>query len=307
MNFSLYNEEWQKGDYHPQVVAYYFREWKENIMYEQHTHNQVEIMYAISGTCIIEAAGKQHYMKKGDFILLDANAPHRLWLQKGEKCRMLNVEFIFRPVAGVFPSIKQVCEGTDSLKTLLSLKEDYMVFKDPDEVYHCLKGLVMELDEGSDKKEFMIQLLMSELLIKISKLASDFMGNSLEAGGIHVRKALNYIHQHYDCEIQAVDIASAINIHSGYLHRIFKANTGTTIVEYLTRLRIDKAKMLLSHTDIPIIDISNYIGINSRQYFTYVFKRHTGITPLEFRRSVDKFKGFADEKVRISYIGSVKQ
>ncbi|MDQ0971538.1 AraC-like DNA-binding protein [Neobacillus niacini] len=46
--------------------------------------------------------------------------------------------------------------------------------------------------------------------------------------------------------------------------------------------------MLLADTDIPVIEISFYVGINSRQYFSNLFKKHTNMTPIEYRKSVSQ-------------------
>jgi len=48
---------------------------------------------------------------------------------------------------------------------------------------------------------------------------------------------------------------------------------------------MDKAKALLADTDIPVIEISHYVGINSSQYFSQVFKKHTNMTPVDYRRT----------------------
>lgn len=59
---------------------------------------------------------------------------------------------------------------------------------------------------------------------------------------------------------------------------------GCTIIEYLTKIRIEKAKMLITQTDIPITKVASFIGMNSSQYFSKVFKKHIGITPSALRK-----------------------
>lgn len=74
--------------------------------------------------------------------------------------------------------------------------------------------------------------------------------------------------------MRVADIAKSINIHEGYLYRVFfKQSTGKTMMAYLLEIRLDKARVMLENTDISISEITDYIGINSRQYFTYVFKK----------------------------------
>ena len=101
----------------------------------------------------------------------------------------------------------------------------------------------------------------------------------------HVRRALDYIEANYMIAISTEDIAGAAGVHVGHLHRIFPEETGMTIGEYLTKLRIEKAKTLLMHTDISSASIARRTGISSQQYFCRLFRKETGMTPQEYRKS----------------------
>ncbi len=281
---SLYHQELTTGEYHPKVTAYYFRQW-ETYRMPFHAHRAVEIMYVISGDCVIETLQESHILKKGDFILLDANVSHNLSVSEEHPCRMLNVEFVFTNAEGSFPSMKDLAAANSSLSSFLSIERPFIVLKDPNEVYHTLKSLVLELDEKGMENGLMVHLLLSQLLIRIARLAVEGEESEQQQADFYVKKAIAYMHHNYDRDIQVKDIASVVNLHPGYLHRIFKANTNSTVVEYLTDLRVEKAKMLLAQTDIPVIEISEYVGINSRQYFSAIFKKYTGKSPVEFRKT----------------------
>ena len=100
-----------------------------------------------------------------------------------------------------------------------------------------------------------------------------------------IRKVLEYIEENYMFCISTEDIAEVAGVHVGHLHRIFPDETGMRIGEYLTHLRIEKAKSLLMHTDIPNSSIATRIGISSQQYFCRMFKKETGMSPQEYRKS----------------------
>ncbi|MGM0873836.1 MAG: AraC family transcriptional regulator [Bacillota bacterium] len=285
-SFSLYQCELLADHYHPKVNAYYFKQWESHHM-DFHSHEEVEIMYVIEGNCTVDTEVESFTMKKGDFILLDANVPHRLIVEKGIPCRMLNVEFSFTIREGCFPSIKDLAAENLSLNQLLALIRSYVVLKDPNEIYHSLKNLVLEMDKKDSEKEVMVQLLLAQLLIQIARMVVEEREKDSEhqQANVYVKKTIEYLHQNYDCDIQVKDVGQAVNLHPGYLHRVFKKQMDCTIMEYLTTLRMKKAKMLLEDTDIPVIEISHYIGVNSRQYFSLLFKKYTGQTPIEYRKS----------------------
>ena len=285
MDHSLYNKEYLLGRYYPQIVFCYFREWNGYYM-DAHTHNEVEIMYALSGKCTIEIDGKSILMKNGDFILLDANKPHGLTVETDRPCRMLNIQFVFVKADGIFPSYRELAGESALFRSFLELGRPYAVLK---EVYSSLKGLINEMNESREESSLILHSQMLQLILQISRLTLEARDKMPEASDIYVKKAIQFMQHHYDCDIQTADMAAEINIHPVYLHRIFKERTGSTIIEYLTKLRLEKAQRLLADTDIPIIEISNYVGMNSRQYFTYTFKKHTGMTPAAYRKAIIRY------------------
>lgn len=71
-----------------------------------------------------------------------------------------------------------------------------------------------------------------------------------------------------------------------YLNRIFKKQTGQTIFAYLTKVRIAKAKMLLTSGNLPICTIARQVGYEDIYYFSNVFKKQTGYSPTRYRKMV---------------------
>jgi AraC family transcriptional regulator, melibiose operon regulatory protein len=281
---SFYDDRLIKEDFQAQFKAFYFVEWNNFHMNFQHKHDQVEIMYVINGKCRVEIEKNSTNLNKGDFILIDADIPHALIVENDFKCRMLNIEFSFIKKSNSLTSIRNLVLNVEMVKDMLKMQKPYLIIKDSDEVYSCLKNLIIELNKKNTNNDFLLQLLFSEIIIYISKMVCDINRNN-SVVNIHVNKALSFINKNYEKDIKLADIAKQVNINESYLQRIFKIHTGHTIVDHITFLRLDKAKMLLSNTGIPIIDISNYIGINSRQYFTFLFKKRFGTSPAQFRKS----------------------
>ncbi|WP_426448422.1 helix-turn-helix domain-containing protein [Paenibacillus sp. S-38] len=99
-----------------------------------------------------------------------------------------------------------------------------------------------------------------------------------------MRLAEAYIKEQYADENLALQgVCQHIYMSTSYFSALFKQHTGLTFVEYLTRLRIDKAKELLAATGLKAYDIASRVGYPDPQYFSVIFKRHTGMTPKEFR------------------------
>ncbi|MGQ7886426.1 AraC family transcriptional regulator [Paenibacillus sp. WC2504] len=302
-NESLFPALLMESNGHPHVMAYYFKQWQGFEM-PFHRHDATEIMYTIQGFCEIEIQSQLAHtekvaLKKGEFIIINANVSHRLLVDAANPCRMLNVEFRFTPNKGIFPSIQQLAAEDDLLIALLASESPYLVLRDGDEVYHIMKSLVLELDKAANKSDLMVQLLITQLLIRIARLWRETVNSGEAQSERYVKISMEYLHQNYDRDIQVKDIAGAVNLHPGYLQRIFKSLTGQTLMAYLTGIRMEKAKMLLLETDVPISDICEYIGVGSRQYFHMLFKDYTGLTPTDFRKSMYAEKRNYPKEVRI--------
>lgn len=282
----LFQERLTEGELCPLVTAYYFKQWNGYSM-DFHTHPSSEVMYVISGSCSVElmARGTRAavMLTKGEFILLDANVPHRLVVE--DTCRMLNVEFRFAEKTGPYPSIRELAAVNPALDRLIQYEEAYIVLREPQDIFYLLRSLAMELDRGGLDSESMVQLLMGQLLIRISRLYEEASTQGADPYGAYIKRAVEYIRHNYDRAITVEDVAGAVNLHPGYLQRIFKRVTSQTLVEYITDYRMEKAKMLLVHTDIPVAEIADYVGVGSRQYFHQLFKKHSRMTPVAYRIS----------------------
>ena len=97
--------------------------------------------------------------------------------------------------------------------------------------------------------------------------------------------AILYIRTHYHSNICIETIADAIHTAPNYLSFVFKRDTGCTIHQYLTELRISKAKKLLKNATIPIKDIAGMVGFSSTKYFYSVFQKQVSISAVEYRKA----------------------
>lgn len=99
-----------------------------------------------------------------------------------------------------------------------------------------------------------------------------------------VQKAADYIRKNLDKKITIDEIAQEVYLSSCYLSRTFKQNLGCTLMEYLTHVRIEKAKMMLRNPKYNITQVAEESGFEDPGYFTRVFKKIEGITPSRFKQ-----------------------
>ncbi|MCP4257574.1 MAG: helix-turn-helix domain-containing protein [Planctomycetes bacterium] len=98
-----------------------------------------------------------------------------------------------------------------------------------------------------------------------------------------IRPAINYIDANYNKPISLADVARASHLSVSRLAHLFKEQMGITIIDYLTSVRIERAKQLLLATDQNCTEICFEVGYNNQSYFTRSFKGFVGMTPRQFR------------------------
>ena len=110
-------------------------------------------------------------------------------------------------------------------------------------------------------------------------------GRGGAAGEGAVTRARLYLEERYsDPNLMLQDVAEAVHLSQSHLSTIFAQETGLTFTQYLTGLRITRARELLETTEMKSFQIAEAVGYNDAHYFSYMFKRNTGLTPGEYRR-----------------------
>lgn len=109
--------------------------------------------------------------------------------------------------------------------------------------------------------------------------------NSKQQGRTEFDNVMDYINANFDKELSMHDIASGLHMSESHFSRIFKKKIGTNFLEYITDLRMNKAREMLLHTDMRVYEVSLSVGYQDARYFSQLFRKVTGETPSEFRQA----------------------
>jgi two-component system response regulator YesN len=124
--------------------------------------------------------------------------------------------------------------------------------------------------------------LLAALLLESAKilLVAD---RTVSKRGSVSNKALAFMMENISRDISVPDMAGALGLSPARFSEAFKSETGVSPARCLSGLRCDKARELLESTNFTITKISFSLGFSSTQYFAHVFKKHTGMTPKQYR------------------------
>jgi AraC-like DNA-binding protein len=280
----LYSELLHNIKVAPSFENYYDVEFVQGFDMPMHQHKSIELMYVSKGKCTVSIMEHSMTLSAGEFVLINGSIPHRLYVERGRNCRVANMEFIFCPSNDVPCSISDLWALSMEIRGLLNSDNEFFHLSDSETLYATVRDIIRELESDDASKNLLLALMVLELMLKISRIYCAGQTADHSPANVYVNKSLDYMRRHYSEDISIDDIAAALSISTRYFQKIFKQAIGHTPMDHLNKLRIDKAKLLLRKTDIPLADLCLMVGINSRQYFSYLFKKYTGISPSEFRQ-----------------------
>lgn len=247
-----------------------------------HCHNNIELVYCISGKLRIMLENTEISLKSGEWIFLNSYCNHRIDGRYG-----INEHFSIN----FNPDLLDVISITPIPKAnfYTSQLPKYCVFPSNEitgYIHSRFKLAFSNYTSGDYVKRLTLQSVVMELMAYIfsKKLPTDKISGQKEKNlAIHSTK--EFINKNF--ATVTLEMA-AENASMSYSHfsRVFKETYKTTFSKYITRLRIEKSLSLLPNTELSITDIAMECGFSNLSHYVKCFKEEKGITPNKFRTSI---------------------
>ena len=144
---------------------------------------------------------------------------------------------------------------------------------------NSIETIMSNINSMEQLREQIYKILSSALTYRDSQPNSQYTNM--------IRQAKEHIeHCYADPDLSLNEVAAQVNLSASHFSVVFSQETGQTFKEYLTEIRINKAKELLRMTSLRAADIAYQVGYNDPHYFSSVFKKNTGLSPIEFRSHI---------------------
>lgn len=224
---------------------------------ERHTIKFHELTFLISGEMTYFVDGVKYEMSSGDIIYLPAGS-----IRQREVGQVLNdyvsINFHATDTLPLDPLSKNCINN--ELKMLLN----------------CMETMYSSRMSDSSKKK--ISYLLEAVVIQISdNLAESYSTSSLS------NIITTYLYSHYQEKITLKSISQFTYFSAAYCESEFKRQIGKSIIQYLLDIRIEEAKRLLFESSMSCSRIAMAVGFEDANYFSRIFKKKTGYSPLEYR------------------------
>lgn len=254
-----------------------------------HWHGELEYIYVTQGIVKLHVGTKPITLKQGDAILINANILHAVEHRENEISVLKSLVFHPDVIAGNAYS----CFYQELIAPIYGQKNlPYFIMDGKREWHHVFAKRMMQAWKmicDEEEEEYTIEARYQ--LSKAFKLLTLHLNElPIEMHQDHyvqerVRILLGYIEEHYQDNITNTTLANLVACSESVLLRNFKSTVGTSPMHYLLNYRIQQAAKLLLETDMKSTTIALTVGFNDISYFTKMFRKIVGTTPLQFRKA----------------------
>lgn len=247
-------------------------------MVDFHYHKDIDIFQAVTGTARVIIDNKEYVTQPDHIYCINPMENHAFYSHTPCQWRTF-----------VFPRfVIELPPDHLMMKRLIN-----PIFNGTLRMAHCVKdaelsSLLEEISHLQKRTDENMPLIVSDLLRFLGIMERDHHlhpAPPISIDAPKIQRILDYLDQHYRERITLTQLAEHINMHPTSFCRYFKKEMNSTPFCYIHQLRIREAQVLLWETTMPIIDIAIQVGFDNISFFTRTFKKLTGLTPYQFRRS----------------------
>ena len=276
-------------DFNPTI--FYSSKKKMFTDYHYHDHDHPEITYILSGKGKYYVNGTIYEVEAGDVIICNPGVKHHnIVINEKEPTVEVFIGFSDFQFKNMPPNSIVLQNGACIMHTSGELRQ---------EISKLCWEMVEEQEANKVGKYFMLKsLLMKMLLLIMRELLEDESVEKQKSCNFEsynknyvVKKIITYLNENYDSKISLDKIAKNMYLSPVYISKIFKEETGESPINYLIKIRLEKAReVLVSGDGGSIKQIANAVGYDDVYHFSKLFKKYYGISPLYYRKSMEQQK-----------------
>ncbi|MGO4546446.1 AraC family transcriptional regulator [Paenibacillus sp. 2TAB23] len=263
-----------------------------------HAHEHLQLCYMLSGSCLHFAAGRHYVLTKGDLFSIPPYQEHRVDPRDDMDFVLIQVDFMPHAVNENLRDMTQMQTFVDFayIRPLIS-ESDLMpkITLPPatQSVVESLLGVLLnEWEEREEGYRLAIKAELLRLLVIIGRQYKRYVQTQGQQERQKVAQhreafyeAITYMQTHYDEDLHLEAVAAKALMAPSYFSYMLKLIQGKSYIELLSYIRMQASMGLLTETGLSISEIATRVGYNHISHFNRTFKKHTGVTPGDYRRS----------------------
>ena len=267
--------------------------------YAAHWHDAVEIIMPIQNNYRVDIDYQTYELREYDILIVNSGGLHEMFTPSAKGQRII-LQFDTEAFNGI--------RGFTVTSSIYANPWHITPESHP-ELHDEIKNLLLDImDEHLNQNKFYDVAIVNKIisitlhLARAQKNDTDLHSSSLVKRKLHMyrlNECLNYINIHFTENLTLETVAQITGFSKFHFSRWFREYTNTSFHDYLTKVRIDKAKSLLLNTTLSILEIALESGFQSSATFNRVFKSRNNCTPKEYRytynQQADALSGDGDD------------
>lgn len=239
-----------------------------NIAFPSHLHSGVEMLYVKKGCVNTQCGENEIPVKGGQLIIFFPNTVHAYLSTEQESVFSM---YLYRNTLH------------EEISNIFATKDPSIILFD--EISDEIKMLLENLAQSDKENPLATKLYFELILSKVFPLM-DLKEKDLNTPKDLLVSVLSYIQKNHSENISLEILSKKFGVSKYKISRLFTNTINVSLTDYVNTLRIDKSKAYLKNPEISIIETAFNCGFESQQTFNRVFKKITGMTPKEYKRSV---------------------
>lgn len=245
-----------------------------------HLHDHYEIYVLFEGERIFFIDDKTYQLSAGDILLIKKNSLHFSAEKNDSDAIRGSIEFSDKMI--------QFFNHNHKINLLDCFYKDTPSFKLTSTQFEKFKHLFAVLKEEDNLDQVGRDTYIASILVQMLLLASRYQINSIQNKEINTSqrsfRVVNYINKNFEQDITLDQLAKMLHISSNHLCKVFKADTGYSVFQYLNIVRVKNAALILSTTNKKVTEVAFDCGFKNINHFTYIFKKQLGLTPSKYKK-----------------------
>ena len=236
-----------------------------------HTHNHAELFYIVGGKGQFLIEDHLYPVNTNHLLIINPNVIHTEVSLNAQP-----LEYIVLGIEGVELSITENSNGQFCIL-------DHFESMD---ITSCLRNILREMEQKQPGYEDVCQAYMEILIIRLMRNTGLSVPTEPQksVGNHQCATVRRYIDNHFKEPLTLDQLAAEAHMNKYYLSHAFKQEYGISPINYMISRRLEESKYLLAETDLSMSQIAQLLGFSSLSYFSQVFHRTQGISPMEYRQ-----------------------
>jgi AraC-like DNA-binding protein len=271
------------------IITIHYFEFDKSFVSHTESHDFWELVYAAKGNLICMTDDQELILKEGEIIFHKPGVVHAHRADGKRAPNVFIASFECKNEAIRYFEDRRMSVDKSLIRFVFAIIEESkrtfdLPYSDPD--LKKMKLLDAPALGGQQLiKNYLELLLISLMRDEVEKDSSEAVFLQRERFDEKLSdRVIEYMKEHITERLSVSEVCEILHYNKSYVFRQFKKTTGSTLMAYFTRLKVQKAKEMLRETDMAISEISDALAFDSSNYFSKTFKKVTGYTPSTYRK-----------------------